>query len=117
MIRLAYLGLFSVTNASIPEESKIVISALAESIAWQMGSVRSTKISKTDCRSDKKSCLKRVILEASGTLEKPQKSLRGFEYARKTKRSWSVGMEKIRWIMSAHRKAHKGYLRVLPVDA
>lgn len=32
IMRLAYLGLFSVIKASIPEESKIVISALAESM-------------------------------------------------------------------------------------
>ena len=32
-ILLAYLGLFSVTKASIPEESKMVMSAFAESIA------------------------------------------------------------------------------------
>ena len=61
------------------EESKMVMSALAESMAWQTGSVISTRLSKTSCRSSKKSCLKRVILEASGTLVKPQKSRRGFE--------------------------------------
>ena len=33
MIRFAYFGLFSVTQASRPEESKIVILALEESIA------------------------------------------------------------------------------------
>jgi len=64
---------------TIPEESKIVISALAESIAWQMGSVRSTSLWNTDCKSYKKSCLKRVILEASETLVKPQKSRSGLE--------------------------------------
>ena len=31
--------------------------------------------------------------------------------------NWSVGIEKIRWIIKAHRKARKGYLRDLPVDA
>ena len=36
-------------------------------------------VSNTSCRSSKKSCLKRVILEASGTLEKPQNSRSGFE--------------------------------------
>lgn len=56
----------------MPEESKMVMSALAESMAWQTGSVISTRLSKTSCRSSKKSCLKRVILEASGTLVKPQ---------------------------------------------
>ena len=33
IMRLAYLGLFSVTKASMPEESKMVISAFAESTA------------------------------------------------------------------------------------
>ena len=46
---------------------------------WHIGSVISTRLSKTDCKSGKKSCLKRVILEASGTLLKPQKSLKGLE--------------------------------------
>ena len=115
--RLANLGLFSVTQASIPDESKIVISALEESIAWQIGSVTSTRLSKTDCKSERKSCLKRVILEASGTLVKPQNSRRCLEYLRKTRSNESVGIEKIRWMISAHKKACKGYLRDLPVDA
>lgn len=96
MIQLANLGLFSVTHASIPEESKMVISALAESVAWQIDSVRSTRLSKTGCKSVRKRCLKRVILEVSGTLEKPQKSRRCLEYLRKTRSSESVGIEKIR---------------------
>ena len=50
--------LSSVRYASIPEESKMVISAFAESIAWQIGSVTSTSLSNTSCRSSKKSCLK-----------------------------------------------------------
>ena len=33
MILLAYFGLYSVTNASMPEESKMVVSAFATSIA------------------------------------------------------------------------------------
>ena len=40
-MRFAYLGLFSATHASMPEESKIAMSALAESSSWQIGSVRS----------------------------------------------------------------------------
>ena len=67
MIRFAYLGLFSVTQASIPEVSKIVMDARAGSSFWQIGSVRSTRWSNMDCKSGKKSCLKRVNLEASGT--------------------------------------------------
>jgi hypothetical protein len=59
--------------------SKMVISAFAESIAWQIVSVRSTRFSKTDYKSEEKSCLNRVILEASGTLLKPQKSLNSLE--------------------------------------
>ncbi len=35
----------------------------------------------------------------------------------KLAREFSGLMEKIRWIMSTHKKAFKGYLRVLPVDA
>ena len=57
----------------------MVISAFAESIAWQIGSVTSTSLSNTNCKSAKKSCLKRVILEASGTLVKPQNLRSGFE--------------------------------------
>ena len=34
------------------------------------------KLIKTDCKSNKKSCLEWVILETSGTLVKPQNSLR-----------------------------------------
>ena len=53
-----------------------------------------------------KSCLNRVILEALGTLLKPQKSLNSFEYLRKIIKSVSVGIEGIRlqvW--------HKVYLK------
>lgn len=53
MILLAYFELFSVTNASILEESKMVISAFAESIAWQMGLVTLTRLSNTSCKSSK----------------------------------------------------------------
>lgn len=76
MILLAYFELFSVTNASILEESKMVISAVAESIAWQMGLVTLTRLSNTSCKSSKKFCLKHVSLEATGT---SQNSRRGFE--------------------------------------
>lgn len=72
MIRLVRLGLFSVIKTSISEVSKIVIEALASSI-----------------------CLKRVNLEASGTLSKPQNSLNSFEYLRNIIKSLSVGIEKI----------------------
>ena len=37
----------AVTQASMPEESKMVISALAASIAWHIGSVRTTRRRKT----------------------------------------------------------------------
>ena len=47
IIRLAYFGLFLVTKASMPEESKMVMSAFSESIAWQIGSVISTRLSNT----------------------------------------------------------------------
>ena len=43
----------------------------------------------------RKSCLKRVNLEASGTTEKPQKSRSSWEYFRKTIRREVVGIEKI----------------------
>lgn len=52
-------------------------------------------------KSDKKSCLKRVNLEPSGTTSKPQKSRSSLEHFRNTIRSVSVGIEKIRWIRSA----------------
>lgn len=69
------------------------------------------------CKLFKKSCLKWVIFEASGTLVKPQNSRNGFEQAWKARRSCSVGIEKIRWTIKAHRKACKRYIQVLPVDA
>jgi hypothetical protein len=47
----------------MPEESKIVMSAFAESMDWQIGSVKSTRFSKTNCKSGRKSCLNRVILK------------------------------------------------------
>jgi hypothetical protein len=55
--------------------SKIVISAFEELTAWQFGSARTRRFSKSDCKSKRKSCLNRVILQAPGTLLKPQKSL------------------------------------------
>ena len=45
----------------------------------EIGSVTSTRLSKTSWRSSKKSCLNRVILEASETLVKPQNSRSDFE--------------------------------------
>ena len=48
MIRFAHFGLFSVTHASIPEASKILMEARLESIRWQIGSVISTMI-EHDC--------------------------------------------------------------------
>lgn len=49
-----------------------------------------------DCKSGRKSCLKRVNLEASGTTENPQKSLNSWENFRKIIRRVSVGMENTR---------------------
>lgn len=93
------------------EESIIAISAFAESRAWQFGSVTSTRLSKTNCKSTKKSYLKRVILDVSGTLVKPENSRRYLEYFRKTRSNESVGTEKIRWMIRAHKKVCRGYLR------
>lgn len=42
MRELRVLGLFSVTKSSMPEVSKVSIPAREESMAWQMGSVKST---------------------------------------------------------------------------
>lgn len=67
LMRFAYLGLFSVTQASIPEVSNRAIEAFVASMLWQIGSVNSTRLSNINGKSDKKSCLKRVNLEASGT--------------------------------------------------
>lgn len=97
-MRFAYLGLFSVTNASIPGESKIIILAFAESIGCQIGPIKSIRFSKTNCKLGKRSCLRRVILEASGTLAKPQKPLKCLEYCRKTSNRESVGMKKMPWL-------------------
>ena len=55
--RPPYFGLFSVTQASIPEVSKMVMDARAESSFWQIGSVRSTRWSNIDCKSERQSCL------------------------------------------------------------
>lgn len=57
---------FGETIALIPEDAKMVISAFAESIAWQIGSVMSTRLSNTSYKSSKKSCLKRVLNSRSG---------------------------------------------------
>lgn len=95
----------------------MVISILAASIAWYIGSMTSIRLLKTDGKSDKKSCLKRVILEASGTFLKLQKSRSGLEYCRNTSSNWSVEMENIFWIIRAQIKAVRGYVRVCPVDA
>lgn len=54
------------TIALMSEESKMVISAFAESIAWQIGSVMSTRLSNTSYKSSKKSCLKQVLNSQSG---------------------------------------------------
>ena len=79
MIRSAYFGLFSVTNASMPDESKMVMSALVASISWHIGSVKSTSLSNTNCMSDRKSCLNRVSFDASGTFSNPQNSRSSLE--------------------------------------
>ena len=68
------IEMHSFCHASIPEESKMVIFALQESMAWQIGSVRSTSRSKTAWISSRKSCLNRVILEVFETLSKLQNS-------------------------------------------
>lgn len=49
-----------------------------------------------DCKSGRKSCLKRANLDASGTLEKPQNSLSSLENLRKMINRESVGIEKMR---------------------
>lgn len=53
---VAYFRLFSATKDSMPEESKMVIATLAESMAWQIGSVRSTSLSKMNCKLSRKFC-------------------------------------------------------------
>lgn len=62
---------------------------------WQIDSVKSTRWSNMDCKSDKKSCLNRVNLEASGTTSNPQKSRSSWEYFRNTISREVVGIEKI----------------------
>ena len=56
---------------------------------------RNIELSNTFCKSIKKSCLKRVNLEPSGTLLNPQNSLNSLEYLRKVIKRVSVGIEKI----------------------
>jgi hypothetical protein len=51
IIRLENFGLFSVTKASIPEVSKMDMEARVLSISWHIGSVTSTSVSKSDCKS------------------------------------------------------------------
>ncbi len=46
-----------------------------------------------DCKSGRKSCLKRVNLEASGTTSNPQKSRSSWEYFRNTISREIVGIE------------------------
>lgn len=48
-----------------------------------------------DCKSNKKSCLKRINIDVFGTVSKPQKSRNSCEYLRKTIRRDVVGIEKI----------------------
>ena len=60
--------------------------------------------------------MKRVILEASGTLLKSQNFRIVLEWQRKVNKSCSVGMEKIRWGINTQRKNCKGYLQVLLVN-
>ena len=79
----------------------MVMEAKVESSFWQIGSVGLTRWSNIDCKSNKKSCLKRVNFEVSGTTSNPQKSRKSREHLRKTIRSISVGVEKIRWIKRA----------------
>ena len=76
-----YLNITFVSPKLIFEVSNKIIEARLLSMSWQIGSVISTRLSKNDCKSTKKSCLKRVIFEASGTLVKPQNSLRCLENA------------------------------------
>ena len=95
MIRLAYLGLFSVTHVSMPEVSKRTMDAFSLSIFWQIGSVRSARRLSMDGKSGRKSCLKRVNLEASGTASNLQKSRSCREYFRNTISRDAVGIEKI----------------------
>src|SRR5690554_5539710 len=101
----------------MPEVSKIVMEALNSSICWHIGSVISTRLSNMNCKSKTKSCLKRVILEASGTLLNPQNSLNSFEYLRNIIKRVSVGIEKIRCRINAQIIALSEYLRGLPVEA
>lgn len=71
----------------------------------RIGTERNKSITKSnvfeDRKSNKKSCLKRVNLEPSGTASKSQKSRSSWEYSRNASRSVSVGIEKIRWSRSA----------------
>jgi len=57
---------------------------------------------------DSKFCLKRVNRGASGTLEKPQKSLSSLQRFKKRMSKLSEGMENIFWSMRAERKPVKG---------
>lgn len=59
-MRLAYLGLFSVPQISIPEVAKIVMDRRAESCFGQISLGRLTKWSNIDCKYSKKFCLKLV---------------------------------------------------------
>ncbi len=54
MIRFTYLGLFSVTQASISDVSNKAIEAFAVSMRWHIGSVRSTRPANMDCKSKRR---------------------------------------------------------------
>lgn len=73
--------------------SKVSMEAREESIARQMGSVKSTICWNINSIL-RKSCLKRVKREASGTLEKPQKPFNSLQRERRRMSREAVGMEK-----------------------
>lgn len=65
---------------SLLNEADADIEAGLLSIFCHIGSVISTRLSKIDYRFGKRSCLKRIILEESGILVKPQNLPTYLEY-------------------------------------
>lgn len=65
----------------------------------------------------RKSCLKRMILEWSGTLSKPQNLRKVSGIVGKSQEKGVCRNRKDAQDDEVHKKTYKGYLRDLPVDA
>lgn len=99
--------MFSETKSSIPEVSKVIVFARDESIFWQIGSVKSIKCWNMSWIKSWNWYLKQERREASGILEKLQKSRNSLETLRRVRSKESLGTEKIFWIYRSRKEAFK----------